>query len=123
MMIRPNAYRKRKGYDELMHYLFNNNDTVIYPDRSAKAKLMKKFDNMHKRQIENMQNQLDNRETMQKHIATRNKWVERQNNANYRNEYNRIKYELDQSTLPGKTVERLKSRMTYLKTLFSDGNV
>lgn len=122
-MIRPNAYRKRKGYDEMMHYLFNNNDNVVYPNRSAKTKLVEKFGKMHKKQLEHMQNQLDNRETVQKHTTTRNKWIDRQNNANYRNEYNRIKYELDQSALPGETVERLKGRMKYLKELFSDGNV
>ena len=122
-MIRPNAYRKRKGYDEMMHYVIKNNDNAVYPNRSAKTKLVEKFGKMHKRQLEHMQNQLDNRETMQKHTTTRNKWVERQNNANYRNEYNRIKYELDQSTLHGETVERLKSRTEYLKELFSDGNV
>ena len=122
-MIRPNTYRKRKGYDEMMHYLFNNTDTVIYPDRSAKAKLVEKFRKMHKKRIDHMQDQIDARETMQKHTTTRMKWLERQNNANYRNEHNRIKYELDQSVLPTETKERLKNRMKYLETLFSKGNV
>ncbi len=79
--------------------------------------------NMHLRQMEHVARQIDARETKVRHAATRAKWLERQKNANYRNEYDRIRGELSQSALPFQSKVKLQNRETELERLFSRGNV
>ena len=50
-------------------------------------------------------------------ISLRNKWLRDQKIANYQNEYDRIRGELSQSNLQGKTVEQLKDRKDMLEKL------
>ena len=78
---------------------------------------------LHLRQLEHAQRQIDARETKVKHNATRKQWMERQANANYRNEYDRIMGEL--SHWRGGTTEmfKLRNRARDLQRLFSAGNV
>ena len=78
---------------------------------------------LHLRQLEHAQRQIDARETKVKHNATRKQWMERQKNANYRNEYDRIMGEL--SHWRGGTTDmfKLRSRARDLQRLFSAGNV
>ena len=78
---------------------------------------------LHLRQLEHAQRQIDARETKVKHLATRKQWMERQNNANYRNEYDRIMGEL--SRWRGGTTDmfKLRNRARDLQRLFSAGNV
>ena len=78
---------------------------------------------MHLRQLEHAQRQIDARETKVKHNMTRKNWMERQKNANYRNERDRILGEL--SHWRGKTVNKVKleNRVRDLERLFSAGNV
>jgi hypothetical protein len=78
--------------------------------------------NMHLRQLEHTARQLDARETKARHVATRVKWLERQKNANYRNEYDRVRGELSQSTLPHHSKVKLQNREKELERLFSRGN-
>ena len=82
-----------------------------------------RIENMHLKQLEHAQRQLDARETKVKNLATRRKWMERQANANYRNEYDRIQGEL--SHYRGSTANKVKlqSRVRDLERLFSAGNV
>jgi hypothetical protein len=81
------------------------------------------IEKMHLRQLEHAQRQIDARETKVKHNATRKQWLERQKNANYRNEYDRIMGEL--SHWRGGTTDmfKLRNRARDLQRLFSAGNV
>ena len=62
----------------------------------------KGIEDMHLKQLEHAQRQIDARETKVKNIATRKQWMERQANANYRNEYDRIQGELEHGLAPDK---------------------
>jgi hypothetical protein len=81
------------------------------------------IEKLHLRQLEHLGRQIEARETKAKHIATRKNWMERQTNANYRNEFDRIRGEL--SHFRGSTVDRAKlsRRAEELQRLFSSGNV
>lgn len=82
-----------------------------------------KFRNMQLRQVEHMKRHLEAREALQSHIDTRNKWMQRQKNANFRNEYDRIRGEMTRSTVHPHVKEKLKARAHELKNLFSQGNL
>ena len=81
------------------------------------------IEKMHLRQLEHAQRQIDARETKVKHNMTRKNWMERQANANYRNERDRIMGEL--SHWRGGTTDmfKLRNRARDLQRLFSAGNV
>ena len=64
------------------------------------------IEKMHLRQLKHLQQQIDARETRAKSIMLRKQWMERQNNANYRNEYDRIMGEL--SHFRGTTTDKEK---------------
>ena len=80
------------------------------------------IEKMHLRQLEHAQRQIDARETKVKHNMTRKNWLERQANANYRNERDRIQGELSHY---GKSTNKVKlqNRVKELERLFSAGNV
>ena len=82
-----------------------------------------RIENMHLKQLEHAQRQLDARETKVKSLATRRKWMERQANANYRNEYDRIQGELSHYRGSTANMVKLKNRVRDLERLFSAGNV
>lgn len=83
----------------------------------------KRVEDMHLRQLEHAGRQIEARETKTKSIMTRKNWLERQNNANYRNEFDRIRGEL--SHFRGTTTDKKKlmDREAELKRLFSSGSV
>ena len=62
--------------------------------------------------MEYLARQLDARETKVRSINLRRKWLERQQNANYRNEYDRIRGDLSRmnTVVPDQTVHRLQNR-------------
>ena len=78
---------------------------------------------MHLRQLEHVQRQLGARDTKTKSIMTRKNWLERQTNANYRNEYDRLRGEMEHNRLPFKQKYKLERRAEDLRKLFSSGNV
>ena len=78
---------------------------------------------MHLRQLEHMARQIDARESKAKSMATRRKWVERANNASYRNEYDRIRGELSHYRMPTTGRQKLENRVKDLERLFSSGNL
>ncbi len=78
---------------------------------------------MHLRQLEHMARQLDARQTKVRSIATRKKWLERANNASYRNEHDRIRGELSHFRGPTTDKKKLEDRASFLERLFSSGNV
>ena len=73
---------------------------------------------MHARQLEHLAKQLDARETKVRSIRARRNWVERANNANYRNEVDRIRGELAHFRGRDADKPRLTSCETYLERLF-----
>jgi hypothetical protein len=86
-------------------------------------KTMEKYQNRHIRQVEHAAKQWEARASKVKNNNERQRWLERQNNANYRNEYDRIRGELSHYKIPYGSKERLKKRSEELSRLFSSGNV
>ena len=76
---------------------------------------------MRTRQLEHLAKQLDARETKVRSIRTRKNWVERANNANYRNEVERIRGELAHFRGRDTDRARLMNREKYLEQLFCSG--
>ena len=84
---------------------------------------MEKYQNRHLRQIEHATKQWEGREMKSKNNAMRQQWHDRQNNASYRNEYDRIRNDVAHRKIQGHTLNTLKEREGALKKLFSSGNV
>ena len=84
---------------------------------------MEKYQNRHMRQIEHAAKQWEAREQKTKNNNMRKEWLDRQTNANYRNEYDRIRGELSHGKIPYGSISLLKRRSDELHKLFSSGNV
>ena len=84
---------------------------------------MEKYQNRHMRQIEHAAKQWEARESKVKSNNMRRQWLQRQNNASYRNEYDRIRGELSHNKIPYGSIPKLKRRSEELHKLFSSGNV
>jgi len=78
---------------------------------------------LHLRQLEHVGKIMDARENKTKSLVLRRKWMERQANANYRNEYDRIRGELSHNKLGSVDRNKLKHREDILKTIFSHDSV
>ena len=77
---------------------------------------------LHLSQVEQLQRILDAKETKAKHLDTRRRWLQRQNNASCRFEHDRLTNVLAHSVVPNRTQERMKERIEELKTLCCKGN-
>ena len=84
---------------------------------------MEKYQNRHIRQVEHAAKQWEARTNKVANDNNRRKWLERQNNTNYRNEYDRIRGELSHNKIPYKSLMQLMKREADLNKLFSSGNV
>ena len=84
---------------------------------------MEQYQNRHMKQIEHAARQWDARESKVKNNNLRREWMERQTNANYRNEYDRIRGQMSLGKIPHQTVGALKARESELKRLFSSANL
>jgi hypothetical protein len=84
---------------------------------------MEKCQNRHIRQVEHAAKQWDARASKVKNNNERRRWLERQNNTNYRNEYDRIRGELSRYRIPFGSKPKLEKRAEELHKLFSSGNV
>ena len=84
---------------------------------------LEKYQNRHMRQLEHASKVNDAREMRSKNNNMRKEWMERQNNASYRNEYDRIRGELSRNKIPYRNIPQLQQRESELKRLFSSGNV
>lgn len=84
---------------------------------------MEKYQNRHLRQIEHAAKQWEAKESISKNNMMRKQWLERQTNANYRNEYDRIRGELSSRKIPYRSMMQLQKRESDLQRLFSSGNV
>ena len=86
-------------------------------------KEMEKHQNMQTRQVEHATKQWEARENKVANNAKRRQWIERQNNVNYRNEYDRIRGELERGRIPFGNVTQLRRRVAELERLFSRAGV
>ena len=84
---------------------------------------MEHYQNRHLRQIEHARKQWEGREMKMKNNNMRRQWPQRQTNANYRNEYDRIRNELSHRKLPRQIQHQLEGRQKELHKLVSSGNV
>ncbi len=84
---------------------------------------MEKYQNRHIRQVEHAAKQVEARESKTKSNHMRRVWMQRQNNSNYRNEYDRVHQELGHARIPFQTMSQLEARDEKLRKLFSSGNV
>ena len=78
---------------------------------------------MHFRQLDHAARQMAARDNKTKSILTRMHWLERQKNANYKNEHDRIRNHLATTQLGDHSKKRLEDRAEELHVLFSRGNV
>jgi len=78
---------------------------------------------MNLRQLDHVGRVLEARENKTKSLVLRRKWMERQANANYRNEYDRIRGELSHNKLGSVDRKKLSDREAYLQKLFSRDSV
>ena len=81
------------------------------------------IEKLHMNQLEHVARIIEARDSKSKHISTRRKWMERQNNASYRNEYDRIRGELTSYKLGAVDRQKLQNREKELQMLFSSGNL
>ena len=84
---------------------------------------MERYQNRHLRQLEHAAKQSDARDMKSKNNTMRKQWLERQTNANYRNEYDRIRGELSHNKIPYRSMMQLKQRNNDLRRLFSSSSV
>ena len=84
---------------------------------------LEKYQNRHMRQVEHAAKQVEARESKTKNNNMRRVWLQRQNNANYRNEHDRLSSDLGHFKIPIKTISQLEARDEKLRKLFSSGNV
>jgi hypothetical protein len=84
---------------------------------------MEKYQNRHVRQVEHAAKQWDARASKVANNTNRRQWLERQNNASYRNEYDRLSGELSHYKIPYGSVPKLEKRQRELKNISSSGNV
>ncbi len=89
----------------------------------ASRERMEKYQNRHLRQIEHATKQWEGREAKIKNNNMRKQWIEKQNNASLRNEYDRIRGDLSHHKVQHASVHRLKQRQDEVHKLFSSGNV
>ena len=81
------------------------------------------IEKLHLNQLEHLARIIEARDSKSKHIATRRKWLERQANANYRNEYDRIRGDLLHYKLGAVDRKKLENRQRDLQQLFSSSMV
>ena len=86
-------------------------------------KIRKRVLSMHFRQLDHAARQIAARDNKTQHILTRTQWLQRQKNANYKNEHDRIRGELAGTQLGAHSKKRLEDRAEELHGLFSRGNV
>ena len=67
--------------------------------------------------FKNVQRQLDAHATKAASIALRKNWMEKQKKINYQNEYDRIRSEIEHSTVRGLSTTTLKNRQKVLEGL------
>ena len=84
---------------------------------------MEQYQNRHLRQVEHASKQAEARDAKGKNNMMRKQWLERQTNANYRNEYDRIRGDLSHPKIKYRRMMQLRNREQELSRLFSSSSV
>ena len=84
---------------------------------------MEQYQNRHLRQVEHASKQAEARDTKGKNNMMRKQWLERQTNASYRNEYDRIRGDLSRNKVPYWSMLQLQKREKDLQRPFSSSSV
>ena len=84
---------------------------------------MEQYQNRHLRQIEHASKQSEARDAKGKNNMMRKQWLERQTNANYRNEYDRIRGDLSRNKIKYRSMLQFQKREKDLQRLFSSSSV
>ena len=84
---------------------------------------MEQYQNRHLRQIEHASKQSEARDAKGKNNTMRLQWLERQTNANYRNEYDRIRGDLSHPKIQYRSMLQFQKRAKDLQRLFSSSSV
>lgn len=84
---------------------------------------MEQYENRHVKQIEHAHKQWEARDNKIENMAKRREWMQRQNNANYRNEYDRLRSELSRGRIPHGSLTKLRNRLAELEKLFSSSSI
>ena len=87
---------------------------------ASQKKKMNKYDNMH--YLTQLKNFHEMQEMKVKNINYRNKMLERQKIANYKNELDRVNGLISQSVLKSVTHDQLKKRKSELKDMIENIN-
>jgi hypothetical protein len=96
---------------------------VNFANMPVSRERMEKYQNRYLNQLAHAAKQWEARENKVKNNSERRRWMQRQDNANYRNEYDRIQGDLARTRIPYGDVRKLKAREAELQRLFSSGNV
>ena len=84
---------------------------------------MEQYQNRHLRQVEHASKQSEARDAKGKNNMMRKQWLERQTNASYRNEYDRIRGDLSRNKIPYRSMLQFQKREKDLQRLFSSSSV
>ena len=107
-------------YEELRSQIARaQGERKIAKETARHPKAYDKYEHMHMKQLEHAKNQIEICENKTASIHHRKKFLERQNNANYRLEHDRIHSALKHNVVPDQTVERLQKREVELHKLFN----
>ena len=79
--------------------------------------MLKKFNTIQLKQIEEMNKQIEARVSRRHSINLRNEWMHAKTVKNYQSEYDRIRNHLEHSTTPGITREQVIKRKKTLESL------
>ena len=81
-------------------------------------KEMEKHQNTHARQVDHATKQWEARENKVANNKKRKEWIERRNNVTYRNEYDRVRGDLQRARLPFGNIHQFRRRVAELQRLF-----
>ena len=103
-----------------MYKIIPSSTTAIANLSASQKKKMKNYDNMH--YLKQLKNFHEMQEMKVKNINYRNKMLERQKIANYKNELDRVNGLIGQSVLKSVTHDTLKKRRNELKDMIENIN-
>ena len=103
-----------------MYKIIPSSTTAIANLSASQKKKMKKYDNMH--YLTQLKNFHEMQEMKVKNINYRNKMLERQKIANYKNELDRVNGLISQSVLKNITHEQLDKRKKELNAMIENIN-
>jgi hypothetical protein len=114
---------QRSGIEEMPLRRRPQFEALVARLNAGQAKPRDQLGTMHASQLDHVDRMLQARENKTKSLVVRRKWMERQANANYRNEYDRIRGELSHNKLGSVDRQKLKNREAELEKLFSRNSV